>query len=190
VLINLDASKHAVEIVQALPYPLAMAKSVLSELEEGRRKGRAGLASVLEMTEKGLIKTLEMGEMSERIFEELVIGDSASTLDDGEAETIAIAIEQEGMALIDERKATRVCSERFPELPVICTLDCFNHPDVQRTLGQTKLAEALEHALREGRMRTPVPYLKWVLGVIGNETATLLYSLPKSVRLPKNKRQP
>lgn len=183
VLINLDASRHALEIVKALPIPLAMAKSVLGELEDGKAKGKKGLDSIMDLAAKGLIKTLTKGDIAKKIFEGLVIGDSASTLDDGEAETIAIAIEQGAMALIDERKANRICSERFPDLPVVCTLDILSHSEVCKALGRPILVEAVESALRDGRMNTPEAYLDWVLDLIGKEKALSLRSLPRKVRV-------
>jgi predicted nucleic acid-binding protein len=189
VLINLDASRFAIEIVQAFPIPVALARSVLSELEEGRDRGRKGSASILQMVEAGKIAVLGMGEIAEKVFEELVIGDSISTLDDGEAETIAIALEKDGAALIDEKKATKICREKYPKLTVICSLDLFMHPEVMEVLGPKRLAEGIENALRDGRMNAPDHCLDWVLSTIGQSKASTFKSLPRRVRLPKNGEQ-
>jgi predicted nucleic acid-binding protein len=182
-LINLDASGYAAEIIQAIPNKIALAKHVRAELEEGRAKGKMIRASILKIVESGEIETLEMGEAAAKIFEELVVGEAVSTLDDGEAATIALAAEHKGTALIDERKATRICGERYPALPVACTLDLFAHPEPHKLLGQAKMVEALENALRIGRMNVPQRYIGWVLNVVGVEKATTLNSLPKSARI-------
>ena len=47
----------------------------------------------------------------------------AKTLDDGEAATLASALELGGTAVIDERKALRICSSRFAGLITASSLD-------------------------------------------------------------------
>jgi predicted nucleic acid-binding protein len=59
-----------------------------------------------------------------------VVGPAQTTLDDGEAATIAHAVALNGVALIDERKANRICTERFPELRIASTVDILVHPSV------------------------------------------------------------
>ena len=54
-------------------------------------------------------------------------GHGIETLDDGEAATIALAIEINGMPLIDERKANNICKDNFPTLEIGCSVDIFAH---------------------------------------------------------------
>ena len=70
-----------------------------------------------------------------RHFSALVVGSVRDTLDDGEAATIACALEHEATVLIDEKKATRLCAERFPHLTVGSTVDLFGCVAVRAVLG-------------------------------------------------------
>jgi len=114
-------------------------------------------------------------------FESLVSGSAAETLDDGEAATIACAIERAAVALIDDRKAIRICTERFPNLTVGCTVDVLAQRHVQAALGR-QLGEAVYSALENGRMRVPDRYGPWVVDLIGKERAAGCRSLAKRFR--------
>lgn len=125
-----------------------------------------------------------MGDEAEIHFEELVIGSARSTLDDGEAATIACALELSAFPLIDERKARRFCAQRYPDLSFGCTIDIFKHPEVGSALGDSELAIAVLNALKKSRMRVPQHHLAWVVNLIGAENAAGCLSLPRSVRMP------
>ncbi len=181
-VINLIATGCAPAIIRALPTPLVVVDTVPAELEAGRRRGRRDSDRLNELVAGGFVQIVSLGEVASGYFEELVIGPAASTLDDGEAATIAYAVEHAGAVLIDERKATRICSERFPELRVGCTVDILTHPQVERNLGNEALAEAIFRALQDGRMRVLPHHLERVVGLIGEERAALCPSLPRSVR--------
>ena len=114
-------------------------------------------------------------------FSSLVSGSAAETLDDGEAATIACAIERAAVALVDERKAIRFCAERFPNLAVGCTVDVLAQHHVQAALGPG-LVDAVFNALDRGRMRVPEKYGRWVVDLIGKERAAGCRSLPKRFR--------
>ena len=106
------------------------------------------------------------------------------TLDDCEAATIVYAIAQNAIPLADERRANRLCAERFPQLRVGCTVDIFTHPEILQSLGTEALADAVFNTLSHGRMRVFPHHIEWVIGLIGTECAALCTSLPGSVRLP------
>ena len=120
-------------------------------------------------------------------FEQLVVGPAARTLDDGEAATIAYAVSVGGVPVIDERKATRICSELFPALRMACTVDVLAHPEIQKGLGGPGLADAVFNALHFGRMRVLPHHVAWVVDLIGIDRASLCSSLPHSVRAPSFK---
>jgi predicted nucleic acid-binding protein len=180
--INLIATGCAADILRALPIRLLAVDAVPAELEEGRRRGRPDADLMSHLVAARLIEIVTLGDMAAPRFEELVIGPAAATLDDGEAATIACAAEHGGIALIDERKANRICGERFPKLRVGCTVDLFAHPDVLPALGHEKLAEAVLNALQQARMRVLPHHVDWVVGLIGIERASLCPSLPRQAR--------
>lgn len=184
-IINLIATGSARAIVSALPNRVVVVDVVPGELETGRARGREACDRLKELIAAGVVDVVELGEDAAPHFEGLVIGPAAMTLDDGEAATIAYALAHAGTALIDERKATRICAERFPQLRVACTVDVLIHPDVQRQLGADMMAEAVFNALHGGRMGVLPGHLEWIVGVIGEERAALCPSLPRRLRMPQ-----
>ena len=129
-------------------------------------------------------ESAQLGDVGTSHFAGLVGGAAADTLDDGEAATIACAIERSTIALIDDRKAIRICAERFPHLAVGCTVDVLAQHHVQAALGR-RLADAVFNALDRGRMRVPERYEQWVVDLIGEERTALCHSLPRRVRQPR-----
>jgi len=182
-VINLIATGCAPTIISALPNQLVVADVIPAELESGRRRGRKDSDELSKLVAGGFVEIVHLGNAAVKYFEELVIGPAAATLDDGEAATIAYALENAGAVLIDERKATRMCAEHFPELCVVCTVDILIHPEVQSRLGTETLADAVFNALRDGRMRVFPHHLERVLKLIGHQRAALCQSLPRSARL-------
>ena len=74
---------------------------------------------------------------------------------DGEAILGALpncARERSAIALIDDRKAIRICADRFPELAVGCTVDVLAQRHVQAALDR-RLADAVFNALDPLRVR-------------------------------------
>jgi predicted nucleic acid-binding protein len=181
-IINLNASGCAQEVIKALPNRLAVVDIVPAELELGRTRGRRDADLLDDLIKGGLIERVELGEGAEGYFEQLVVGPAALTLDDGEAATIAYAVEHGGIAIIDERKANRICAQRFPTLQVASTTDIFMHPDVARAIARESLAQGVMNALQLARMRVLPHHVEWVLGLIGSEQAALCPSLPRAVR--------
>ena len=115
-------------------------------------------------------------------FTELVSGMTADTLEDDEAATIAYGLEHGATTLIDERKANRICAERFAALTIGCTVDLLAHDAIEAALGQIGLANAVFNALYHGRMRVRPRHVDWVVNLIGPERAAQCASLPRSVR--------
>ena len=182
VVINLNASGNAEAILGALPNRCVVVEEVSLELHAGRQKGRRDADSLAALIEQHLVECAQLGDVGMSHFERLVSGSAAETLDDGEAATIACAIERSAVALIDDRKAIRICAERFPNLAVGCTVDVFTQRDVRAAHGG-RLADAVFNALVRGRMRVPDQYARWVVDLVGNERAAECRSLPKRFRV-------
>ncbi len=183
VVINLIATGCAHTILGALPKRLVVVDVVPAELDLGKRLGRNNSARLTELVAGGLVEIVALGDPGTMYFSELIIGPALETLDDGEAATIAFAVEHSGTALIDERKATRICADRFPDLSIGSTVDILMHSEVQRKLDAEALAGAVFNALKEGRMRVLPHHLERIVLLIGRERAAQCQSLPRSVRL-------
>lgn len=182
VVINLIATGFASAIIEALPHSLVAVDIVSAELDTGRDRGRMDLDRFNELINAGTVQIVNLGDIGMQHFSELVAGSTAETLDDGEAATIAYALEHSGTAFIDERKALRICSVRYPTLRVCCTVDLLTHPDVRAYLGADILADATFNALQKGRMRVLPHHLDQVVNLIGSERAASCESLPRSIR--------
>lgn len=126
----------------------------------------------------------DLNSADERVYRSLIEGSAENTLDDGEAATIACALGRDGVALIDEGKATRICADRFPGLALVSSVDLLIHPLVADRLGFSGQSVAVFLALRDARMNVPRDLLQKVAALIGSEWATECPSLPSSVRVP------
>lgn len=184
-VINLSSTGRAHEILSALPNRFLVVDVVSKELDRGRRRGRLD-ANVLEgLVAEKLVEIVSLDAAAEAHFERLVVGPAVETLDDGEAATIAYAAQSGTIAVIDERKATRLSAELFPKLRINSTVDLLSHADVRRSLGGSSLADAVFCALRKGRMRVLPQHVKWVVELIGPARAAECPSLPKHARHPQ-----
>ena len=182
VAINLNATGCASAVIEAIPNDLIMVNAVREELNNGAGKGRADAELTSRLVEGGLITIVRLGQVGESLFQQLVSGGADQTLDDGEAATIALAVETGAVALIDERKATRICAERFPSVLLASSVDLIAHPGVQRALGLQALAQAVFSALQRARMNVHPHHLEWVVGLVGPERAAQCGSLPRRAR--------
>ena len=182
VVINLNATGHPEAILDALPNRFLVVEEVSFELEVDSRTGRNDAETLSALVAQGSVELVRLGDAGIQHFISLVSGPANQTLDDGEAATIAYALEHGATALIDERKAIRICAERFGELSTGCTVDIFAQDDVQRILTCDTLADAVFNALHQGRMRVPMHYVEWVVNLISKERAAQCRSLPASVR--------
>lgn len=181
-VISITASARAGPILHAIPNRFVVSDLVVSELDSGRLKGRTNAVQLHELIDSKVVEVATMGDKAEKHFENLVVGSAQNTLDDGEASTIACALEIGGIPLLDERKARHICNQRYPKLFYGCTVDIFAHPEVEKALGTADLALAVFTALKESRMRVLPHRLDWVINLIGLENATECNSLPREIR--------
>jgi predicted nucleic acid-binding protein len=181
-IINLNATGCAERILQALPAKVIVVDVILGELDEGRPRGRPDADMLRELVASGIIEIVALGNESEEHFEKLVVGPAVSTLDDGEAATIAYAAANGEIAVIDERKAVRICAEMYPRLRICNTVDLLALPEVSRILGEDALIQAVFQALMRGRMSVLPRDVEWVVGLIGSDKAAACTSLPGCAR--------
>jgi predicted nucleic acid-binding protein len=184
VVINLNATQCAETILDALPNPFLVVTEVVSELQNGLQAGRNDAAALGGWLASRRVRIVPLGGTGTRHFFDLVSGPAAQTLDDGEAATIALALETAPptVPLIDERKANRICTHRFADLVTGSTVDLLAQDDVHAALGRDRLASAVFNALYFGRMRVLPHHLDWVVSLIGPDRAKQCESLPRSVR--------
>jgi predicted nucleic acid-binding protein len=180
--INLNATACASMILSCFKDRIVLPDIVLGELEDGEAKGRQDAKLTKDLITAGLIKAVSLSEDGWRCFEQLVVGEAAMTLDDGEAATIAYAVQTGATAMIDERKANRICAGRFPGVQLAATVDLLAHTEVQRIIGKAALADAVFGALSGARMQVLPRHLAWVVDLIGHDRARNCTSLPRFAR--------
>lgn len=185
VVINLNATNQAAKIISASACKMVVTTNAIDELEGGIRNGHDDIKLLRELMGKGLISPVVLGEDSFDVYEALIDGTASSTLDDGEAATIAHANASEGIAVIDEKKARRICRESFPRLQLLSSVDLLLDNAVLAVLGHDGQAESVYRALVSARMRVPEEIQQLVINLIGEERAAECISLPRSVRVPK-----
>ena len=182
VVINLNASGQAEAILASLPYRVVVTDIVAGELDEDRRSGRQDADLLAALVRDGGVRVVSLNEADLDVFGTLVTGPAAETPDDGEASTIAYAVEHGIAPVIDERKGLNICRTRFPALKPKTTVDLFADPAVTEALGRDTVAGAVFLALRDARIRMAVEHLAWVIDQIGPDRATLCPSLPRGAR--------
>jgi predicted nucleic acid-binding protein len=182
VVINLNATARAVDIIRGLPHQFVVTNNAIAELAAGRNSGHDDARKLQALIDSGLVTAQEVGDEGIHIYESLVEGSTVGTLDDGEAATIAYAAEVGAVAVIDERKARKICKLCFPQLAVLSTVDLLLHGSLELSLGSQGQSDAIFDALRVGRMRVIPERLEMVVGIIGVERASVCQSLPRNYR--------
>ena len=182
VIINLNATRSAVAIIGAFPNPFFVTPNVLRELSSGGSHGHRCGEELEALINQGSIALAELRSGDDVVYRSLVEGGFEETLDDGEAATIAYAVGHDSLALIDERKARRICAVRFPSLPFASTVEMLLQPVVAERLGESGQSEAIFLALRDARMQVPRQRLEEVIDRIGADRAVECPSLPRSFR--------
>ncbi len=182
VVINLNATGCVRRILDAIPNPIVILEVVLRELETGRVKGRTDADTVGDLVKSGCVQLAALSPECESNFLALVAGSGATTLDDGEAATIAWSVAHGGIPIIDEKKGSAICRDRFPHLKLGTTIDIFAHEQVQSAFVKADLADSIFNALTLARMRVHDKDMAWVIGMIGPERASICNSLPRSKR--------
>ncbi len=182
VVINLNATGCSEALLAALPNQVLVAEQVVWELQDERSRQHHDGEMLSNLVALDLIKVTALGGNGHQVLTELVDGAAATTLDDGEAATIAAALEQGGLALIDERKALRICASRFKEPHTATTVDLLRHPQIQEILPREELADAVFNAAYRARMRVQHHDAAWVLDLIGRKRARLCRSLNRILR--------
>jgi predicted nucleic acid-binding protein len=140
VIINLLATEQARAIMGALPTPLMVTSQVVREIAKGASDGRPEFALLSDLISEGLLDVCELEGEALSMFFQFVAGAASETLGDGEAATLAFASTSGFAAAVDEKKATRLASERVPGLVLLTTVDLLADTLVEKKIGRDALA--------------------------------------------------
>lgn len=179
VVIGLNASGQARRVIELVERRVIVPNNAAIELEIGARFGHDDGAQLDALVAAGLVERMPLEGMAGEAYTTLIDGTYGETLDDGEAATIALAVQHGAIAVLDERKARRMCGQHYPHVVQGCTAQWLLGAEA---LGRAAQVDAIIGALRNGRMRVPREYLHAVVALIGAEAAAECPSLPKVAR--------
>lgn len=181
VIINLNATGHAADIVRAFGVTLRASTIVRDELVGDRFCARNDAEMALELVREGLLEFIELDHQGELIFASLVSGSAAETLDDGEAATLAVGAILGQTVAIDERKAQRIADERYSFMQIITTADILCSERVVADFGIDQVGDLIFNGLVGARMFVPERHHGWVADLLGPRIEQC-HSLPASLR--------
>lgn len=182
VIMNLNATGYADRILSSLPMGVYVPKPVIKELERGEASGYTDALDFRTLEKQGVISEIPMNSLSQSEFINLVSGNTISSLGDGEASTIACAYSDRLWAAIDEKKARRICNERYPDIGLVCTVDILAHRAVTANLSKVEHSDAILAALEVANMSVLPEHLEWVVERVDPMRLARCKSLPKFVR--------
>jgi predicted nucleic acid-binding protein len=155
VLINLLATGELKSILDSVGRPSLICSIVQEEsvyLKTGDPNNPKELINLAPFLNDGTLSVCEIGDENE----ELLYVDFASVLDDGEAMTLAIAINRGLYLVTDERKARRLFSEQFANPKrLISTSDLIHHWAQEKKISANKLQKTLQKIESRASYRPP-----------------------------------
>lgn len=182
VIVSLNATKQAKAILTGLPNSCLVTSVVVGELRRGAACGHSDADRLDILMRDGAIQEVTLTDGMQSNYLSLVSGPSSESLDDGEAATLAYACADGLNAVIDERKALRICSERYPSLKTASTVDLLAKALNCAAMSRKSVAEAVFAALTHARMRVLPEQLSWVLDLIGAERTKKCLSIRSHFR--------
>lgn len=182
VVVNLNATGYSERILSSLPINVHIPKPVILELERGILAGHSDATDLRVLLDKGIVRELPIPAAANGEFVALVSGASVTSLGDGEAATIACSYATGAWAAIDERKARRICSERYQTLNLVSTVDILSHAQVVAAFTPDEMSAVLFAALEVAHMHVQPHHMDWVVSHIDDDKLDLCVSLPQSVR--------
>lgn len=183
VVVNLNATGYADRILNVIPAGVIIPHPVVKELKRGTLLGHSDATDLNQLLEKGLAETMNVPVPAQSEYISLVSGTSTTSLGDGEAATIASAFATGAWAAIDERKARRICAERYKEVKIASTVDILSHPEVVAAFSEGELSAALLAALEVANMQVHEHHMDWVVSRIDPARIRNCNSLPRAIRL-------
>lgn len=180
-ILNLLGTSHAGAILHLVRRDVVMVDQAADEVLRDPWTNASGQAAVAAFETAGLLRKMSLSDTGYATYLSLVgAAEPSDSLDDGEAATVAHALDTDATALLDERKATRIAQVLMPSRPALCTLDLLSCPIVAAEFGAARMTELVLSALLRARMRVPAPFRAWVIETVGLERLRGCASIPRS----------
>ncbi|MEO1039520.1 MAG: hypothetical protein AAFX09_08235 [Pseudomonadota bacterium] len=176
VIINLHASGLGTGILSTLTNPAIITEEVLGELREGSDGEPKEREFADRLIRDGVLNLNAISGRAQGLYFDLV--SDPRSLDDGEASTLAVALANEYVPVIDERKARRELVQYRSQPTPPNSLDLFCNDGAVAEIGNENIADAVYLALREANMRIQPDQCDFVVDLIGLRRAIECNSLP------------
>jgi predicted nucleic acid-binding protein len=186
VLVNLHACAHGERVLSAIQNEIVVADIVAGELEHETSRRNGEHSFLHDLISLGKVSVVGMTEAEYELF--AMLSGGPSSLDDGEAATIAIATRRGFRAVIDERKGRAHAATLMNGEEPAWSVDLLRYPSVVRCLGEQLAADVVYLALRHGRMRIPSERADHVVALIGHDRALECSCLPNFKKLAQEAR--
>jgi hypothetical protein len=169
---NLFASGRIVDIVRDLPYQFSVVDVAMREISFIRKGGSGDDAQEplpidwRPLTSAGVVEILRItGSSEEAGYVSLL-----EHLDDGEAATLAVAINRTSGVATDDRKARRHLMSRAPHLLLRSTLDLLHEWCRHRSPPDVEITQLLKNVRERGRFLPPRgdPLAHWWTSALGS----------------------
>lgn len=171
VLINILGTGCPVDVFECLAWVFAIDEIAVREVGIDPSTRRSSQDILATLKARGLLKVIRMTEDEYESFLGFTVAQPPNDLDDGEAATLAHAAGGQYVAVIDERKASRIANLHIPEIKPLNSVDLLAAPELLGLFGRDKLSEAIYRALRDARMRVPPRMRQWVADLLGSTRA-------------------
>lgn len=176
VLISLLGSGIPDRIIGALSGKILVVEQVFREVHDDPGRRILPQEWLNELRDQGRVDIIDPSGTALLNYLELASGG----LDDGEAAVLAVSLDINAVAVIDEKRARRVAMLDYPELRLSSTAELFLDLYERRALPPDILATALFDALRITRMRVIPEMLDRVISIVGVERARQCSSISRA----------
>ena len=167
VLINILGTGSPDAVLRAVNRAVLVDEIALREVTIDPCTGKSPTDLLVRLQTSGLIEVIKMNDDAYNLFIGLTGAGPPDDLDDGEAATLAQAAQRGYVAVIDEKKATRIAGVLFPEVVLLNSLDLLAAPELLQQSGRDGLADILYLALCNARMRVPSSQRAWIVNLLG-----------------------
>lgn len=184
-VINILACGQPARFLTALGCSVVIPRQVVDEISREPVQHSDNGDSFPSLLQAGLLLTHDLVDEHYLSFLDLVGAAAPHSLGDGEAATIASAEQLQCAAVIDERKATRIASNRRDANLTICTVDLYVYGFTTARCSRDEVASFVFSSMQYARMRIPAKREAWVIDLIGEDRARQCTCFPqRSLRLP------
>jgi len=160
VLFNLLATGAAPDFLKALDVPCWVEERTAAEVR--RMPGeRAESMPLLPLFDGGHLRLCRMSPSAYDIYLSLISGSSTEALDDGESAAIATCVTGLGSIVLDDKKARRICAERFGQVSMASSLYLFVEAARRGDWDEERLSDAIQRARDVSRMSVVPAEREW-----------------------------